>query len=95
MRGDKWRRCAYFWSSAAALYAVQLLRDGLTPSKKKINEILDWKPPKFPINGSDLLLGGVDNPAAVGHLLDEAEKYWVSSDFAPDKAALMTWLGNA
>jgi poly(A) polymerase len=93
LKGPKWQQVAYYLGDwAPMLYAVQSWRNLATIDTRRCDELLTWAPPKSPICGADLLSHGVDNGRTIGHLLDVAEKRWVSSNFTLKKAALLKWL---
>jgi poly(A) polymerase len=51
----------------------------------------DWLRPVFPLNGNDLIARGVTG-SAVGEALRQLEDWWITSDFQPDKNALLARL---
>ena len=51
-----------------------------------------WKPPRFPLSGTDALGAGAMRGPAVGTLLKAVEAWWIDRDFAPDVKALRTRL---
>jgi poly(A) polymerase len=47
---------------------------------------LHW--PRFPLTGREVMLAGVPEGPAVGHILAEVEDWWVEGDFSADAFAL-------
>ncbi|MBM3558165.1 MAG: CCA tRNA nucleotidyltransferase [Alphaproteobacteria bacterium] len=52
----------------------------------------EWRAPAFPLAGADVLACGIAPGPRVGKLLQELEGWWISRDFAPDRAALVARL---
>ncbi|MBV9571330.1 MAG: CCA tRNA nucleotidyltransferase [Alphaproteobacteria bacterium] len=51
-----------------------------------------WRRPTFPLRGHDVIALGLDPGPQIGRLLSEVEKWWIESDFKPDRAALLAHL---
>ena len=49
--------------------------------------VRDWRAPKFPLTGADVLALGVAPGADVGWLLGSVEEWWIESDFTADASA--------
>jgi poly(A) polymerase len=49
--------------------------------------VRDWRAPKFPLTGADVLALGIQPGADVGLLLAAVEDWWVAGDFAADAEA--------
>jgi poly(A) polymerase len=47
----------------------------------------DWRAPKFPLAGADVLALGIRPGTDVGWLLGAVEEWWIAGDFAADAAA--------
>ena len=93
LNGPCWQKTAYWCQPhAAALYVVQSLRNGKSPDGSRLDSLLSWAPPRFPLRGADLLSHGVDNGPGLGQMLKDAEVHWVASEFRIEKAALLSWL---
>lgn len=93
LNGPRWQKTAYWCQPhAAALYVVQSLRNSTSPDGSRLDRLLSWAPPRYPLRGADLLSHGVDNGPAVGQMLKDAEARWVASGFRLEKAALLNWL---
>ncbi len=62
-------------------------------SASKLNELLDfanqWKKPKFPVKGRDLVDAGVKPGKQLGQILTTLENRWIDSDFSLAKKTLM------
>jgi poly(A) polymerase len=54
-----------------------------------------WRPPRFPIDGRDVTILGIDEGPEVGALLREVEDWWIAQDFKPDRNALLARLREA
>ncbi|WP_208249999.1 CCA tRNA nucleotidyltransferase [Rhizobium sp. T1470] len=54
----------------------------------------NWKKPKFPINGGDVMGAGVPAGKQVGETLSALEDIWVEENFTPDRAALLARLND-
>jgi poly(A) polymerase len=93
LNGPSWQKTAY-WCQAymAALYVVQSLRNGIAPDGDRLDKLVSWEPPRYPLRGADLLSHGVDNGPGLGQMLSDAEARWVASGFRLEKAALLSWL---
>jgi poly(A) polymerase len=52
----------------------------------------EWPIPRFPLTGKDLLARGLKPGPAVGRALERLEDWWIASDFAADKASLLSKL---
>ena len=96
LSGARWRQVAYYLGDMAALlFAVQSWRNGQALDASRLAEFTSWTPPQNPICGADLLSHGVDNGPALGKMLNDAERRWVTSNFTLGKATLLEWLfGN-
>jgi poly(A) polymerase len=51
-----------------------------------------WRPPRLPVKGEDLVALGITPGPRVGKLLGALEDWWVASDFAPGRKALLARL---
>ena len=93
LNGPSWQKAAYWCQPhTAALYVVQSLRNGIPPDGDRLDRLLSWEPPRYPLRGADLLSHGVDNGPGLGQMLGDAEARWVASGFRLEKAALLSWL---
>jgi len=52
----------------------------------------DWIPPVFPINGREVMDGGVEEGPGVGRVLSDLERWWVENEFMPNHEALLAKL---
>jgi poly(A) polymerase len=61
-------------------------------------ELLDlswrWVPPKFPLNGADILSAGFAAGPKLGQVLAALEDWWVASDFTPTRDDLLARVGR-
>jgi len=93
LNGPSWQKTAYWCQPyTAALYVVQSLRNGIAPDGDRLDKLISWEPPRYPLRGADLLSHGVDNGPGLGQMLSDAEARWVASGFRLEKAALLSWL---
>jgi poly(A) polymerase len=54
-----------------------------------------WQPPKFALDGNDVMAAGFEEGPEIGVVLREIERWWVEQDFAPDRQALLDRLKEA
>jgi poly(A) polymerase len=47
-----------------------------------------WQPPKFPLDGGNVMAAGVPQGPLVGRILAEVEEWWIESDFLDDEFSL-------
>ena len=88
-----WRQSAFFMERrSAAFYACAAWRLGKALDRQHYRTLFQWRPPKLPVSGADLLSHGVDKGQALGQMLYEAEELWVQSDFTMTKSALLAVL---
>ena len=52
----------------------------------------DWRAPKLPVKGADVLALGVKAGPEVGRLLAEVEAWWIAGDFRADRAQVLAEL---
>ena len=65
-------------------------RGGTETAWRAMLETADaWERPAFPVTGADVLARDVPEGPEVGDLLREVEDWWIASDFAPDRAAML------
>jgi poly(A) polymerase len=62
-------------------------RDPLWRGKLAVAQ--NWGPPKFALDGNDVMALGIEEGPEIGKLLKDVEAWWVEQDFAPDRAALL------
>ena len=48
-----------------------------------------WDPPKFPVNGNDVLALGIQSGPSVGHWLELLRNHWINSNFTMTKEQLL------
>jgi poly(A) polymerase len=48
-----------------------------------------WTPPRFPLDGEEVMAAGVPEGPLVGAVMREVEAWWVENDFPADKLALI------
>ena len=93
LNSESWRQTAYnIGEWGAMLYVSQSFRNNTPIKVERYSDLALWERPKNPICGADLLSHGVDNGPAIGQLLRDAEKKWISTDFTIGKAKLLYWL---
>jgi poly(A) polymerase len=51
-----------------------------------------WRPPRFPLDGEDVMREGVAEGPGVGVILREIEQGWIEADFTLDRPALLARL---
>jgi poly(A) polymerase len=47
-----------------------------------------WEPPKFPLDGGNVMAAGVPQGPLIGRILAEVEEWWIDSDFIEDEFSL-------
>jgi poly(A) polymerase len=45
----------------------------------------EWRAPRFPLKGGDLVARGLSPSPEVGALLAELEAWWIAADFSPTR----------
>jgi poly(A) polymerase len=68
---------------AAFLLAVEDRGADLDPA---LAEAADWRNPKFPLQGEDILQLGEKPGPKVGEILRAVEDWWIAQDFRPNRA---------
>ena len=63
-----------------------------TACRAMLDTAAAWEAPTFPVTGADVLERGIPEGPEVGRLLAAVEDWWVESDFAPDRAAVLARL---
>lgn len=48
----------------------------------------DWRRPRFPLTGADVMAAGVPQGPKVGEVMERVEAWWIAHDFPDDRAAL-------
>ncbi|MDE2164938.1 MAG: CCA tRNA nucleotidyltransferase [Alphaproteobacteria bacterium] len=85
LRGDRaaQRRALYRWGTE--LYRDHVLLAAATSGRHNIAPLLmlakNWKAPRFPLRGRDLVAAGVAPGPAIGELLAALEAWWIESGF--------------
>ena len=93
LSASEWWQTAFFMDgNAAAYYACAAWRLGTELDRQHYRILQEWRPPKLPISGADLLSHGVDNGRALGQMLKTAEVLWVQSNFTMTKSNLLAAL---
>ncbi len=89
---DLWRdRVLIDWAEQVALGAGQDRQT--TDAWRELYDLPErWKPPAFPLQGSDVLALGVEAGPAVGSHLAEIEAWWVAGGFTADRKACLAKL---
>ena len=87
-RAAFYRHGAGAWRDAA-LYAAASREEADAEALRPLVEAAGaWRRPVLPVRGADLAARGVAGPA-VGRALRAVERWWIASDFAPDRAAAL------
>jgi poly(A) polymerase len=87
---------AHLYSAGEAAYRAGVLlawaRSGDRPDDQAWRERYAlpqrWRPPRFPIGGTDVMAQGVPSGPRVGEVLRALESWWMAGDFAADEVAL-------
>ena len=90
---QKWEQHAYYLGEDVGL---KLLLSAPFSSiiKKRFEDIIKYKKPKFPVGGRDLLDCGLKQGQKIGEALVRIEKIWVKSNFILTKNELLDEIGN-
>jgi len=97
LTGPHWRHAAYWCrrdgGSPTAQLVVAAARLERDLNEGQLAAIGAWVPPVFPLTGKALLSHGVDKGPAVGEMLRDAERIWVSEDFTLTERELIARIG--
>ena len=74
-----------------------IVKTALDPKYNKMLEVANkigqtWDVPKFPLRGLDILELGFKPGVEVGHILKEAERWWILGEFQHDKEDCLDWI---
>ena len=91
------RRQIYGWGNDGA--RDRLLLDWLdridqAAGSAALAIIESWPRPRFPIKGADVVKLGIPEGPRIGEVLQRVEAWWISQDFAPDRAACLVFARN-
>ena len=83
--------CRLLYRIGAEAYRDRLLLAWAeAPSQGRYERLLakadNWRRPKFPLGGKDVIALGIERGARVGDLLDAVEDWWVEGDFQAGRA---------
>ena len=96
LSGANWQQAVYWLCRAGGVPAATMIvagaRAGCVPDHDHLVRLTGWSPPRFPLQGADLLSQGVDSGPAVGEMLRAAERLWVDRHFTPTRADLLAFL---
>lgn len=67
----------------------------IRPLSETLALVKSWAPPKFPLSGADVAARGIEPGPRTGALLRAVEEWWITKDFAPDRAACLSALKDA
>lgn len=85
---DKWHRSLYYLKGP--VYLKLIISVNLSSKiKNRINQIKNFKKPKLPISGDDIMKLGFQEGPEVGDILKRIEGKWVDSDFLFSKQELL------
>ena len=91
------RRQVYAWGNDGARDRLLLdwadRIDGASGADA-LNVIETWPRPRFPLKGADIVKLGVPEGPRIGEILARIESWWIERDFAPDRAACLTYARN-
>lgn len=75
-------------------YGIDAVYDAYYLSGKQVDThyVTHWTPPVFPIDAETVMREYDLNGAALGHMLKQAEKWWVENGFKPDKQAVLNYM---
>ena len=91
-----WRRAIHAFCNARFIdrLLLQVARGGSETGPWREAHALaeEWKAPRLPVGGDDVLARGVRPGAAVGALLGAVERWWIAGDFQADREACLVEL---
>ncbi len=81
------KKLLYIYGAEIAVQALLLnvARSGARAGGLDLSLVRSWQPPRFPINGEDVLAAGVAAGPAIGETLRSVEQWWIAQDFAPGR----------
>jgi poly(A) polymerase len=78
------------WRDAVATHWAQSRASKSDPAWQSLADLPAlWQPPKFPLNGNDLIQHGLAQGPGIGAILRQLEDHWIASDFKLDKQQLL------
>lgn len=90
---EKSVRRAVFIVGNDTLRSLLLLHAAQGDDEGNLPEIYGWattfRPPRFPLQGADVLALGVPAGPDVGRVLDAMQDWWLAEDFAPGRTACL------
>ena len=93
---DKERRALLYqlglevWRDGVVLSQARSRATSNDPKWRKLLKLPDeWERPQFPLTGKDLLGAGLQTGPELGVALQQAEDYWIASDFTATRADLL------
>jgi len=63
--------------------------------RSTLDRVVDWKPPRFPVRGEQVLLAGVPKGRMVGKVLTYLEQKWKESRYTMDAEELLKFIEEA
>ena len=85
---DKWYRSSYYLKGPIYLKLLISVKFSMK-LQNRINQIKNFKKPKFPIKGEDILRLGLHEGPKIGLILKKIEKKWVNSNFLYSRQELL------
>ena len=90
---QKWEQHIYYLGEDVGLKLL-LSAKFSSKIKKRFEDIINYKKPKLPVGGRDLLNCGLKQGQKIGETLVQIEKKWVKSNFILTKNELLDEIGN-
>ncbi len=85
---NQWQKHVYFLGVDVGIKLLMSI-DLSEKIKKRYYDIINFKTPKFPLNGNDLIKRGFKEGKEIGKNLNRIEKKWVNSNFILTKNELL------
>jgi len=89
----KWKQHVYYLGEDVGLKLLLSVKFS-SKIKKRFEDIINYKKPKLPVDGRDLLDCGLKQGQKIGETLVRIEKKWVKSNFILSKNELLHEIGN-
>ena len=85
---NQWQKHVYYLGDDVGIKLLMSI-DLSEKIKKRYYDIINFKIPKFPLNGHDLIKRGIKQGKEIGKNLNRIEKKWVNSNFMLTKNELL------
>ncbi len=96
LRADEQRRILYrlgagVWRDSIQIDWAKSRASMQDRAWDKLLKLADrWSPPKFPVNGKDIIARGIAPGPQMGQILQELEDWWIATDFQATRDELLS-----